>query len=52
MSNGKTPLLDELEKGKWPSFVTEMKKAAKKNTLAKACSQCTDEEWELLFGEL
>ena len=28
------------------------KKAAKKNTLAKACSQCTDEEWELLFGEL
>ncbi|MEW6044986.1 MAG: dissimilatory-type sulfite reductase subunit alpha [Bacillota bacterium] len=26
----RTPLLDELEKGPWPSFVTEMKKAAAK----------------------
>ena len=25
----KTPLLDELEKGKWPSFVREIKDAAK-----------------------
>jgi len=25
-----TPLLDELEKGKWPSFVKEMKRAAEK----------------------
>jgi sulfite reductase alpha subunit len=25
-----TPLLDELEKGKWPSFVTEIKKEAKR----------------------
>mgnify|MGYP000054496190 FL=1 len=31
----KTPLLDELEKGPWPSFVTEIKKAAKKNPMAK-----------------
>ena len=30
----KTPLLDELEKGKWPSFVKEIKKAAKKNPTA------------------
>jgi sulfite reductase alpha subunit len=30
-----TPLLDELEKGPWPSFVTEIKKAAKKNKAAK-----------------
>ena len=29
-----TPLIDELEKGPWPSFVTEMKKAAKKNEMA------------------
>jgi sulfite reductase alpha subunit len=29
-----TPLLDELEKGPWPSFVTEIKKAAKKNEMA------------------
>lgn len=30
----KTPLLDELEKGPWPSFVTEMKKAAAKKPAA------------------
>ena len=30
-----TPLLDELEKGPWPSFVKEMKRAAKKNAAAK-----------------
>jgi len=30
----KTPLLDELEKGPWPSFVTEIKKAAKKSDMA------------------
>jgi sulfite reductase alpha subunit len=31
----KTPLLDELESGKWPSFVTEMKNAAKKSPMAR-----------------
>ncbi len=30
-----TKLLDELEKGPWPSFVTEMKKAAEGNPMAK-----------------
>ncbi len=30
----KTPMLDELEKGPWPSFVTEMKKAAKRSEMA------------------
>ena len=29
-----TPLLDELEKGPWPSFVTEIKKSAAKNAMA------------------
>ena len=29
-----TPLLDELEKGDWPSFVTEIKKAAKTSKMA------------------
>jgi len=29
-----TPLLDELEKGPWPSFVTEMKKSAVKNAMS------------------
>lgn len=30
-----TPLLDELEKGKWPSFVKEIKRAGKENKKAK-----------------
>lgn len=30
----KTPLLDDLEKGPWPSFVTEMKRAAANNLSA------------------
>jgi dissimilatory sulfite reductase alpha subunit len=34
MGDGKTPLLDDLEKGDWPSFVTEIKRAAKKNKSA------------------
>jgi sulfite reductase alpha subunit len=31
----KTPLLDDLEKGAWPSFVTEIKMAAKKSPMSK-----------------
>ncbi len=31
MADIKTPLLDELEKGPWPSFVKEIKKAAQKS---------------------
>ncbi len=31
----KTPLLDELESGPWPSFVKEMKSAAKKSPMAR-----------------
>jgi sulfite reductase alpha subunit len=34
MTEKKTPLLDELEKGKWPSFVTEIKRAAVKTAAA------------------
>ena len=34
-TNGKTPLLDELEKGSWPSFVTEIKTAAKTNKMSR-----------------
>jgi sulfite reductase alpha subunit len=30
-----TPLLDDLEKGPWPSFVKEIKRSAKKNAAAK-----------------
>ncbi len=35
MSDSETPLLDDLEKGPWPSFVTEMKRAAEKKESAK-----------------
>ncbi|MDA8219718.1 MAG: dissimilatory-type sulfite reductase subunit alpha [Dehalococcoidales bacterium] len=35
MEDSKTPLLDELEKGPWPSFVTQMKRAAEKKPAAK-----------------
>ncbi len=34
MDKWKTPLLDELEEGDWPSFVTEMKRAAEKSEAA------------------
>lgn len=35
VENSKTPQLDELESGPWPSFVTEIKKAAAKNDMSK-----------------
>ncbi len=35
MSKPKTPLLDELEKGPWPSFVKELKQAAEKKPMAR-----------------
>lgn len=34
MAKPKTPLLDELEKGKWPSFVKDLKQAAEKKPMA------------------
>ena len=34
MAKTDTPLLDELEKGKWPSFVKDMKQAAQKSPMA------------------
>jgi dissimilatory sulfite reductase alpha subunit len=35
MTESKTPMLDELEQGPWPSFVTEIKRAADKKESAK-----------------
>lgn len=35
MSESETPLLDDLEQGPWPSFVTELKRAAEKKESAK-----------------
>ena len=34
MAKRETPLLDQLEGGKWPSFVKDMKEAAEKNPMA------------------
>jgi len=35
MAKSETPQLDELEKGPWPSYVTEIKRMAKRNPAAK-----------------
>jgi len=35
MPSSDTPLIDELEKGPWPSYVKEIKRMAKKNPMAK-----------------
>ncbi|MCX8023283.1 MAG: dissimilatory-type sulfite reductase subunit alpha [Syntrophorhabdaceae bacterium] len=35
MADGETPLLDELEKGPWPSYVKEIKRMASKNAASK-----------------
>ena len=34
--DGKTPLLDDLEQGSWPSFVKEIKQAGRKSVMARA----------------
>ena len=47
MDETKTPLLDELEKGDWPSFVTEIKKAAEKSPGARDLLQ----QLEASYGE-
>ncbi len=35
MADNDTPLINELEKGPWPSYIKEIKRAAKKNAAAK-----------------
>jgi len=35
MAESQTPLLDELEKGRWPSFVKDLKRAAERSPMAK-----------------
>lgn len=47
MAESKTPYLDDLEKGAWPSFVTEMKKAAATN----ASSQDLVNQLELSYED-
>lgn len=47
MSDSKSPILDELAKGPWPSFVTEIKKAAEKSPMAQGLL----EQLELSYEE-
>jgi sulfite reductase alpha subunit len=46
MTEKKTPQLDELEKGQWPSFVTEIKRAAAKNEASKELLHLLERSYE------
>lgn len=46
----KTPLLDELENGDWPSFVTEIKKAAETNEMAAGLLAQLEHSYETKTG--
>lgn len=46
MDERKTPQLDELEKGYWPSFVTEIKRAAVKSPMAKDLLNLLEKSYE------
>jgi sulfite reductase alpha subunit len=48
--NGGTPLLDELEKGPWPSFVTQIKSVADKNPKAKALLSLLERSYREKIG--
>lgn len=50
MSESETPLLDELEQGPWPSFVTEMKRAAEKKESAKDLLRQLERSFEDRIG--
>lgn len=50
MAESKTPLLDELEKGQWPSFVSEIKKAAAKKENSKELLEQLEKSYENNVG--
>jgi dissimilatory sulfite reductase alpha subunit len=50
MEEKKTPLLDELEKGKWPSFISEIKKAAATNKSAQGLLEQLELSYEENIG--
>jgi sulfite reductase alpha subunit len=50
MSDSETPKLDELENGPWPSFVTEMKRAAEKKEMAKDLLRQLERSYEDKIG--
>lgn len=44
--DGKTPLLDDLEQGSWPSFVKEIKQAGRKNAMSRALLHLLERSYE------
>jgi sulfite reductase alpha subunit len=48
--NNGTPLLDELEKGPWPSFVTQIKEAAEKKESCAALLRLLERSYEEKIG--
>lgn len=48
--DSETPLLDQLEEGPWPSFVTEIKRAAEKNDSAKDLLRQLERSYEDKIG--
>lgn len=44
--DGKTPLLDDLEQGSWPSFVKEIKQAGRKSVMARALLHLLERSYE------
>jgi dissimilatory sulfite reductase alpha subunit len=50
MEQAKTPMLDELEKGDWPSFVSEIKRAAVKNKAAQALLEMLESSYKENIG--
>jgi len=50
VADSKTPMLDELEKGKWPSFVTQIKQAGEKKASAKELLEQLELSYEEKVG--
>ncbi len=48
--NNGTPMLDELEKGPWPSFVTQIKKTAEKNKMSESLLGLLERSYEEKIG--
>jgi sulfite reductase alpha subunit len=47
---GGTPMLDELEKGPWPSFVTQIKETAEKNKMTRALLSLLERSYHERIG--
>ena len=50
MDEKKTPLLDQLEEGQWPSFVTQLKQAAKTSKMAEGLVHQLEASYEEKIG--